>query len=102
MCLCRLLSVYRHMTDVARHVQLTLRGLRKAPGFVATVVLTIALAVGVTACAFTIVDRLLLRSLPFPNADPLFSLSQRGRALSYPPSHHSSRDHHTTPIPYAP
>src|SRR5688500_7875128 len=49
---------------------------RKQPGFVLTAVMTLALAVGATTAIFTVVDALLLRPLPFPQADRLVQVGR--------------------------
>ena len=72
----------------ARHEWAT-RSLRKQPGFTALALLTLALGVGATTTAFTVLDTVLLRPLPYEGADRLVLLRERameGRLIapSYP------------------
>src|SRR5262252_3403092 len=46
-----------------------LRSLARTPGFAAVAIVTLALAIGSIATLFTVVDAVLLKSLPFPQAD---------------------------------
>ena len=58
----------RSLDSVAHDVRLALRTVRRAPGFTATVALTLALGIGANAAIFGVVNSLLLR--PLPVADP--------------------------------
>jgi putative ABC transport system permease protein len=51
------------------------RSLRRTPGFLATTVGTLALAIGAAVGMFGVVSAVLLRPLPFPNADRLVAVS---------------------------
>jgi putative ABC transport system permease protein len=50
------------------------RQLRKSPGFTLVAVLTLALGIGANTAIFLVIQRTLLRWLPFPNADGLVRL----------------------------
>ena len=55
-------------------VRYGLRTLRKAPGFTAVAVVSIAVGIGLNSAIFTIVDNLLFRPLPFERPDSVVSI----------------------------
>ena len=57
--------------DALRDVRYTFRKLRRDPGFTAVSVLILALAIGANVAVFSVVNTLLLRPLPFPDAHEL-------------------------------
>jgi putative ABC transport system permease protein len=58
-----------------------IRQLLRRPGFTLIAILTIALGSGAAAAMFAIVDRVLLRPLPFPEADRLVALCETNPSL---------------------
>jgi predicted permease len=62
--------------DIARNLRHAARSVGRAPGFALTVVATLALGIGANTAVFSAFDAVLLRPLPFPDADRLVRLSQ--------------------------
>jgi predicted permease len=60
--------------ELARELRYAARLLRKSPGFTATALLTLAICLGANLTMFAAIDSVLLRSLPFPDADRLVTV----------------------------
>jgi predicted permease len=60
-------------------LRFAMRGLLRHPGFTAVAALTLALGIGANTAVFTLVDGVLIRPLPYRDADRLVSLEHLGR-----------------------
>ena len=63
--------------SVSSDCRFGLRQLRKNPGFTLTVVLTLALSVGANTAIFSLVNALLLKSLPYPHPERMGTIYTR-------------------------
>src|SRR6185437_896949 len=61
--------------ELGRDVWQARRALAAQPGYVAAVLLTLALGIGANTAMFTVVDAVVLHPLPYPEPDRLLSLS---------------------------
>jgi predicted permease len=59
--------------SVTQDCRYALRGFRRNPVFAITVIVTLALGIGATTAVFSVVDRILFRSLPYAHDDRLVS-----------------------------
>jgi predicted permease len=59
------------------------RSLRRDPGFSLTVILTLAITLGATTAAFSIVDGILIRPLAYPEPDRLVTLREVWREVQH-------------------
>jgi putative ABC transport system permease protein len=67
-------------------VRYTFRALRRTPGFTLTVVLTLALGIGANAAVFAALNAVLLRALPYAEAERLVHLTQRVESAGETPT----------------
>ena len=63
------------MHDPTSVIKLALRSLVKSPGFTATVVLTLMLAIGANTAVFSVMSALLLRMLPVDDPEHLYTVT---------------------------
>ena len=71
------------MHRIVSDLQLVFRQLRKSPVFAGTAVLMLAFGIGATTAIFSMVDGVLLRPLPFPNANQLVTLGDQVSGMSW-------------------
>jgi predicted permease len=66
----------RFLDASVANLKSAVRFIRKSPTFSATVILTLALAIGANSAVFSAIDAILLKPLPFPEADQLMLVEQ--------------------------
>jgi hypothetical protein len=63
------------LESIWQDVRHALRGLRRSPGFAAVAILTLALGIGINTAIFSVVNSLLLRTLPVAEPEKLALVS---------------------------
>jgi predicted permease len=61
----------RLVSDLFRDLRFAVRGFRRTPGLVASVLVSFALGIGGTTAVFSLIHAVLLRPLPFPRSEQL-------------------------------
>src|SRR5438270_12896439 len=62
------------LETLGQDLRLAIRSLRKSPGFLAVVVLSLALGIGANSTIFSVIDTLLYRPLPFDHPEQLITI----------------------------
>ncbi len=70
--------------DTMQDFRFALRMFRKSPGFAAIVVLTLALGIGANSTIFSIINAVMLRPLPYANADRVMMLYESNPSRGFP------------------
>ena len=89
-----------YLAELKQDVAYALRNLRRTPGFTTVAIASLALGIGATSAIFSVVNGVLLESLPYPAAERLHEVKTiYADGTGYPlsaPDFASVREHHTT------
>src|SRR5262245_28719506 len=65
------MDIHVYLETFVKDVRYAIRGLRKNLAFTVTAVITLALGIGATTAIFTVINGVLIRPLPYPEAERL-------------------------------
>src|SRR3954468_20988396 len=72
------------MDQLLQDIRFGARLLRRTPGFTVSAVLALALGIGATTAIFSVLDRVVLRPLPYPDPDRLTMMWETNDAKGLP------------------
>ena len=72
------------MDRVIRDVRWALRGLSRSPGFTLATVITLAVGIGANSAVFSLVNGVLIKPLPFPDAEQLIVFRHTAPGIGLP------------------
>jgi putative ABC transport system permease protein len=78
-------GVNETMSNLLQDFRVALRSLRRQPGFALVVVLTLAVAIAANTVIFSVVKRVILDPLPYPDADRLIWVNSIDRDAGFSP-----------------
>jgi putative ABC transport system permease protein len=95
----RSMHINTFLESIGRDLRYALRGFLRNPVFTLTAVLAAALGIGSATAVFSVVDRILFRSLPYPNDDRLVSVGMMApldtNEFLFPDAYFDWRKHQT-------
>ena len=68
---------------ILQDLRYALRQLRRSPGFALTMVVTLALSVGVATAVFCVIDTVILRPLPYAHPEKIVSIDSHNNSGGY-------------------
>ena len=75
-------ALVEHMAVLTGDARLGVRTIRKAPAFALALIATLAIGIGANTAIFSAIEALLLRPLPYPDADCIVAISLAGQGIS--------------------
>ena len=69
------------LEQILQEVQFSMRSLSKSPGFALTAVLALALGIGANTAIFSLIDALMLKTLPVSHPEQLMQVEMAGRDM---------------------
>ena len=81
---CRDMRHVNYIDDLLRDLQYTGRNLRRSPGFATLAILIMALGIGANTAVFSVVNAVLLKPLPYRDADRIVALTNSSKTRESP------------------